>query len=505
MSHDPLDAWARALSGSARWALAVLAGGLNGVAFVFWGPAALFANVPLLIALRGAGRAWLHAGLGGVVGLLAGAHIYGILDYGVSLLIAFSVYTGSQMVLFGLLYRWLYGRVLSGRWGRAADVALPALIWTLTEWIRTVGPLAMPASYVGCIADAPALRAWLHLAPHLGGLGVSTAVALTQSVLYHGVFRRATHGCAALGALGVLLAAGAVGWATTPALGEREVRVVGVQGGLANTVYAASLVDPRVAAEINQTYATLTQRAYALRPDLVVWPETAVRVPVLDDPATQARFAPPPGSDITLAAGLLHRADGRVYNRVAAMHGGSVIGHYDKVRRVPRTEDYITPGAARRPIPTPAGRLGVFICLESVYPQAAREVVRNGAQILLVPTNDAGFGRSPISKHMTQRAIVRAVATGRWLLRVGQAGITTLIDPRGTLHGQLGLFEPRLLTGTARLRSDATLFVRWGDWWMGVCGLGLALLSLARVRRGRRRGSPDPEPPTPGDGPPIGG
>ncbi|MGK0360517.1 MAG: apolipoprotein N-acyltransferase [Bradymonadia bacterium] len=495
MSTAPvsIDDWARDLSVSARWALAVLAGVLNGVAFVFWGPAALIANVPLLIALRGGGRAWLYAGLAGIVGVLAGAHIYGILEYGVALLIAFSLYTGSQMVVFGLLYRRLYGRMLPGRWGRVADVALPALIWTLTEWIRTVGPLAMPASYVGCIADVAALRPWLHLAPLLGGLGVSTCVALGQSAIYHALFRRQTHGFAALGAVGLLLAAGVVGYIATPALGERPIRVVGVQGGLANTQYKAALVDPRVAADIKRTYATLSQRAYAQSPDLVVWPETALRAPVLDDPAALAHVSPPPDSNITLAAGLLHRADGQIYNRVAAIHHGAVIGHYDKVRRVPRTEDYITPGAERRPIVTPAGRIGVFICLESVYPQAAREVVANGAQMLIVPTNDAGFGHSPISKHMTQRAIVRAVATGRWLLRVGQAGITTLIDPRGEMHGQLSLFEPQILTGTARLRSDATLFVRWGDWWMAVCGGLLALLSLMALRR------------SPADAPPIAG
>lgn len=485
MTASAIDDWTRALSLSARWALAVLAGVLNGVAFVFWGPAALIANVPLLVALRAGGRAWLFAGLGGIVGLLAGAHIYGILDYGVSLLIAFSVYTGSQMVLFGLLYRWLYGRMLPGRWGPLADVALPALIWTLTEWIRTIGPLAMPASYVGCIADITVLRPWLHLAPLMGGLGVSTCIALTQSAMYHGIFRRQTHGVAALAAAGLLLLAGGIGFVLTPALGERPIKVVGVQGGIANTQYAAALVDPAVEADIKRTYAALSLQAYSQDPDLVVWPETALRAPMLDDPAIRAQFSPPADSNITLAAGLLHRADGRVYNRVAAIHQGAIIGHYDKVRRVPRTEDYITPGTERRPLVTPAGRIGVFICLESVYPQAAREVVANGAQILVVPTNDAGFGHSPISKHMTQRAIVRAVATGRWLLRVGQAGITTLIDPRGAMHGQLKLFEPKLLSGTARLRSDATLFVRWGDWWMGVCGALLALLSLLSLRRSR--------------------
>jgi apolipoprotein N-acyltransferase len=370
--------------------------------------------------------------------------------------------------------------------GAGWDVALPVLIWTLSEWIRTIGPLAMPASYVGCISDVAVLRPWLYLAPHLGGLGVSSVIALTQSLLYHGLFRRRTHGRATAWGAGLLVLAGVIGWATAPAMGERAIEVAGVQGGLANAQYKAAMIDALAARDIERTYATLSARAYADNPDLVVWPETAVRTPVLSDPAAQARLFPPTGSGSTLAAGLLHRADGKAYNLVAAIHGGQELGRYLKVRRVPRTEDYLTPGVERLPLDTPAGKLGVLICLESVYPRAAREVVGNGAEILLVPTNDAGFGRSPISGHMTRRARVRAVATGRWLLRVGQAGITMLIDPRGRTHGQLGLFEPGVLRGQARLRSDRTLYVRWGDYWMAICGLMLLIALGLRLSGGRR-------------------
>ena len=139
--------------------LATLAGLLNGIAFVFVGPAALIANVPLLWVLHQPAARRTHALLGGLVGLLGGMHIYGILDYGWLLFVGFSVYTASQMVIFALLHRALVRRV-----GPLFDVLLPALLWTLTEWIRTLGPLAMPASYVGCIADTPWLRPWLWLA-----------------------------------------------------------------------------------------------------------------------------------------------------------------------------------------------------------------------------------------------------------------------------------------------------------------------------------------------------
>lgn len=459
--------------------LATLAGLLNGIAFVFVGPAALIANVPLLWVLHQPAARRTHALLGGLVGLLGGMHIYGILDYGWLLFVGFSVYTASQMVIFALLHRALVRRV-----GPLFDVLLPALLWTLTEWIRTLGPLAMPASYVGCIADTPWLRPWLWLAPLIGGLGVSSLVALTQSVVFHLCFQRSTHLRPALGAGVVVVALGLIGHLNAPALGDRPLRVVGVQGGLANAQYKAAQADALASRDIVRTYETLTQQAYATHPDLVVWPETALRVDVLNSPELRARLAPPPGT--TLIAGLLHREPPRAWNLAVALGPGGVeLGRYAKVRTVPRTEAYLTRGTERTPLLIPAGRVGVLICLESVYPQAGRETTRAGAEILTVLSNDSGFGTSPITRHMTQRAIVQAVENGRWLVRVGQAGITTLIDPRGVTHGDLGLFNPAILPGEARLREDLTVATRWGDWVMLPCGGALLFGIFMRLRRRR--------------------
>ena len=471
------------LSRGARLALAALAGVLNGVGFVFWGPLALLANLPLLLALHGAPTRRQAALLGLTTGFLGGCHIYGIVDYGWLLMAGFALYTGSQMVIFALVLRALWGRL--SPW---VDVALPALIWALTEHLRTLGPLAMPASYVGCIADSEVLRPWLWLAPYTGGLGVSTLVALVPSVLFHGGLS-ARHRRAALGFAVLLLAAWGLGRSLPPTLGDRPLQVAGVQGGLANTQYRAAFADARAMRDIVDTYAALSRRAYDQGAELVVWPETAVRAPVLHTPALRARLFPGVGDRSHLVAGLLHREGTQAWNLAVAVgpgvEGGVELGRYAKVRTVPRTEAYLTRGAAWSPLVTPVGRLGPIICLESVYPEAARAMVAAGAELLLVQSNDAGFGRSPITDHMTARAVVRAVENGRWLLRVGQAGITTLIDPRGARHGQLGLFEPGLLVGEARLRDDLTPFTRYGDWWAALC-LGLTLL-IAGLTRGRHR------------------
>ena len=469
------------MTASARLGLAAVAAMLNGAAFIFIGPLALVANVPLLVALRGVESASLAALMGFVVGSFAGLHIYGVASYGWYILVAFALYTGSQMVVYALLFRALWGRL-----GAVADVALPALVWTLTEWMRTVGPMSMPSSYVGCVADTSWLRPWLAWAPVAGGLGVSTAVALAQSVVFHGLFHRRTHGRAVLGAVGVLVALTVYGVVRPAPLGDRSVTVAAVQGGLANSHYQAAMVDPAAMRDVVKVYETLSRRAYDAGHQLVVWPETAIRAPVLDVAELRDRLFPRADDRSVLIAGTLYTGrDGRTRNLASAVApGGEVLGHYAKVRLVPGIEtSYIVPGEAWVPLETPVGRIGVMVCLESVYPDIGRAQVAAGAELLAVMSNDAGFGHSPITRHMTQRAVVRAAETGRWLIRAGQAGVSMLVDPRGEIHGSLGLFEPGLVTGTARLRSDRTPYVRWGDWWMWVVGLSLSVMALLAWRR----------------------
>ena len=73
----------------------------------------------------------------------------------------------------------------------------------------------------------------------------------------------------------------------------------------------------------------------------------------------------------------------------------------------------------------------------------ARTLVSNGAELLVVASNDAGFGYSPITHHMTNRAIVRAVelkvvAPGR------RAGVSALISPQGVVTERLWSIRTQL-------------------------------------------------------------
>ena len=160
------------------------------------------------------------------------------------------------------------------------------------------------------------------------------------------------------------------------------------------------------------------------------------------------------------------------------------------------------PGAGFSSLPLPVrtgGTLpfGVFICFESVFPEITRELVLEGAQFIVNTTNDAWFGRTAAPYQHLSMAVVRAVETGRPLLRAANTGISAIVDPSGSIAQTTELFDTALLTATVTPRTGMTPYVRFGDLLVGMCGLVLTswTLNALRLRRWKEGNQPSDAPP----------
>ena len=135
----------------------------------------------------------------------------------------------------------------------------------------------------------------------------------------------------------------------------------------------------------------------------------------------------------------------------------------------------------------PAASLGAMICYDDVFPWQARARVRRGAQFLSVMTSDQTFGTTAGPIQHADLAQLRAVETHRWLVRTAATGTTEFIRPDGRIETLLPLSTRGVLARPVPLRDDQTLFVRWGDWWVAVCGaILLAALFAPVATRGRK-------------------
>lgn len=262
-----------------------------------------------------------------------------------------------------------------------------------------------------------------------------------------------------------------------------------------------------------------TELTGASRPDLVVWPETAVMGVVPDAPVAMhliregAKAAGAP-----LLTGTLEReetpvtavaADGYLYYNAAWLFSanGEHLGRYRKQHLVPFGE-YIpldkripllqrlaptgtscTPGRgagvlhlARAPGDELA--IGPLICFEDTVPRLSRAAVRGGARLLALMTNDAWFNGSIEPVQHLHQSIFRAVENGVPLVRAANSGVSGVVDALGSANylsskGSWvdvdGFLVTQVRVPHTPLRAPYT---RWGDRVWAVPGAVL-LVALA--------------------------
>jgi len=222
-------------------------------------------------------------------------------------------------------------------------------------------------------------------------------------------------------------------------------------------------------------------------PRLVIWPETATPFYFQSSGSLRerlVRLASQTGGYLLFGSPAYSKTpDGRVlYRNRAYLLGpqGDILGYYDKRHLVPFGEylplgklgrlvgRYIQsvgnyePGLDCGPVKGGPFKIGVLICFENIFPWLAMDEVKEGANLLAVITNDAWFGRTEAPYQHETMAVLRAVETGRWVVRAANTGISSIITPWGERYRISDLGERGAFYSEVSLRSGHTPFTRIG-------------------------------------------
>jgi apolipoprotein N-acyltransferase len=185
--------------------------------------------------------------------------------------------------------------------------------------------------------------------------------------------------------------------------------------------------------------------------------------------------------------------DGRVTGRYQKHHlvpfgeyvpGRNLLRHVFNLADVPL--DAI-PGPGPGILHTSASPLGLMISYEVFFDHLARDAVRAGGQVLVVPTNTASYRGSQVPTQELAAARLRAWETGRWTLQVTPTGYTAVVGPRGEVAQRTALGALQVLVATVPRENGRTVYVVLGDTPYAVGAgvlLGLAwILTRARPKR----------------------
>ena len=136
--------------------------------------------------------------------------------------------------------------------------------------------------------------------------------------------------------------------------------------------------------------------------------------------------------------------------------------------------------------PVAGSRIGSLICFESAFGYQVRPLVRDGADVLVVSTNNRSYRTSANSAQHLAIGQMRAAETGRPVVQAAISGITAIIDADGTVHDQTKLFDRTVVESTVAGTGGQTPYVRFGEWVLFLSLIAVAVVGVLGIIRRRR-------------------
>jgi len=454
---------------------------------------AFWSGVLFGLGMYGVGISWVFVSI----------HRYGNTDVPLAIVI-----TGLPVIGYAFLLGvqgYLLKRIFKGTLVSLCLLGFPCL-WMVFEWVRSTLLSGFPWLFVGNTQLGTALSGY---APIGSVYTVSFMVIVSSGVLIAVLCGKSI---ARVGALVLCV----VIWGTGEYLRQQEW----TKGD--GKIYTASLVQGNVAPfdkftqadpirAARMRYGHLTDKHWGSH--LIVWPENAIAYPLpfvqpfLDELSIIAKT-----QGATLITGLqtlVNQQD--YYNSMIALGSGSGLYHkrhllpfgeflpFDRVLRgligffdIPMSN--FVPGPAEQAmLKTDAIKIMPLICYEVAFPELVRESVQD-AHIIVTVSEDGWFGDSWGPHQHLEITQMRALETGRPILRATTCGISAFINAKGELTATAAQFKPLVLTSTFQTVTGTTPWIRIGLWpFLASAIVGFILPGRFRRRRDHstpQRGQP---------------
>ncbi len=375
-----------------------------------------------------------------------------------------------------------------------------ACIWTAFEWSQTIGWWGVPWGRL-CLGQS-SYTFMLQSASLFGSYFITFLLlivnfSIAYMLLYNKLLKTLSAVCAGL--LVFNIATGIVSEAVMENNNGDKITAAAIQGNISShdkwsdDSYRRSL----------EVYEKYTLEAAENGADLVVWPETALpynifsydyMVEYVSNLAKEANvtilisaFTEQEGADYT------DNDDDGLYNSIIEVKPDGTFGEviYSKRHLVPfgefvpmrslvmtlipplanigMLEEDLLAGQGSNIMDTEVGKIGCGVCFDSIYEHVTREAVNDGAELICISTNDSWFWDSAAVYMHNSQSKLRAIETGRYLVRAANTGVSSIISPTGEILQELGALKEGYIMDDVYIRNNVTLYSVIGNLFVYLC------------------------------------
>ncbi len=399
--------------------------------------------------------------------------LYWIAKYETRILVIVLTLSAPYFIFFALLTRFLWKRYQRN----PIQIFVPPLAWLMIHFLYSFTPVNIIGNQIG-----------FHQAPFFPGIvritglcGITFLILLTNSLITYYLKTKKSKLLIGLGVIALILVYGSNSkfsfFKTTP------MRVALIQHNFPidpkwRTEHADKIMD-----YYQQTIIKLSGTA-----DLVAFPQYGLPVDVLRKPKVFDDLAKKLNISIILATYIPKIAGGNLESGLRTdsallFSPGKSPQEYQAITPPPFRRISQVVGRTRKPLVIGKIRAGIMLCYEDTRSEEGRKWIQANAQILIALSNPGHFLGTNLPYYHFIHDRIRAIETGKYLIRVSPNGFSALINPNGELIKKSRLNEESVMNGVVYPNDHETLFVRWGDWMTQISVMiGLMLVIIPYIR-----------------------
>ncbi len=366
-----------------------------------------------------------------------------------------------------------------------------AAVWTVVEWMHTKTFLGVPwcrlaLTQQSCIEN-------LQISSVLGSYAVSFIIVFVNAMLAYGIYSWKKNGidkkvyicfgCAAITAL------------TNSIYGAAAVKLDDMKGN--DTVIASATQGNMMSSEKWESggtvdafkiYEDLVKEASNEGSELIVFPETAFPTDIRDNIWLKDKLCElAKAEQLTMFIGgfdgewnengdydsynamYMFTPDGQMEEKTYVKRKLVPFGEYLPCEDIFCTvfpflndlnlfDDVLTPGEESALFDSEYGKIGALICFDSIYELLSVQSVGEGAELLILGTNDSWFVDSSAIYEHNGQAVLRAIENRRYVVRSANTGVSTVISSSGEVLSSVEPLVKGQITEAVKLRTDTTFY-----------------------------------------------